>query len=88
MLKKNKDLNLIIEGHTSADGHTEKHQPMSQARAEAVKKYLVTKGISERRLKAIGYGSSRPLVKGTSSSANARNRRVELKVTNHQVGFE
>lgn len=88
LLKQNRDLNLIIEGHTSADGRSENHLPMSQARAEAVMKYLVSKGIAERRLKAIGYGSSRPLVKGTSSSAMARNRRVELKVTNHQVGFE
>lgn len=80
-------LNLIIEGHTSSDGDSRNHQPLSEARANSVRIYLMSKGISPYRLKAIGYGDTQPLVQGTSAAALSKNRRVEMKVVNYEVGF-
>jgi outer membrane protein OmpA-like peptidoglycan-associated protein len=55
-------------------------QALSQARAEAVREYLIRHGIEPDRLQAVGYGSTRPVDKRNSSEARAKNRRVELIV--------
>ena len=58
----------------------EYNDKLSRERAEAVKTYLINAGIDGNRIKAIGYGKRRPLVKGTSDEDRATNRRVELKI--------
>jgi outer membrane protein OmpA-like peptidoglycan-associated protein len=69
-----------IEGHTDSDPikHSKwaSNDALSQARADAVKKYLTSKGVSSRRLSAIGYGSSQP------KGSKAASRRVEIVITN------
>ncbi len=69
-----------IEGHTDSDPikHSKwaSNDALSQARADAVKKYLTSKGVSTRRLSAIGYGSSQP------KGSKAASRRVEIVITN------
>jgi outer membrane protein OmpA-like peptidoglycan-associated protein len=67
-----------IEGHTDDVGTARKNQELSQARAEAVRNYLIDKGVEPDRLQAVGYGNSRPLDTRRSSAARARNRRVEF----------
>ncbi len=75
--------NLTIEvgGHTDNTGSRTTNVRLSKARAEAVKAYLVGKGIAARRLTARGYGPDVPIADNKSVDGRARNRRVELKKT-------
>ncbi len=82
VLRANPDLKLKIEGHTSSDGNPKNHMKLSTARAESVKKFLEAWGIDPSRLKAEGFGASKPLTQGKSQTQLAKNRRVELKLTN------
>ena len=72
-----------IEGHTDNIGTAEYNKWLSQRRANAVKDYLVKKGVDARRITAVGYGEERPLA-SNDDEVNGRqlNRRVELKVLN------
>jgi len=81
ILNKYEGAILIIEGHTDSDGTDEYNQDLSQRRTQAVKDYLMSKGIMESRLVAIGYGESKPIADNKTSAGKAKNRRVELKTT-------
>lgn len=80
MLKSEQAMQLIIEGHTDSDGSDEHNQILSQKRAESVKSYLVSAGISSSRLFTEGYGESKPVAPNTNATGKAQNRRVELVV--------
>jgi OOP family OmpA-OmpF porin len=91
VLKEFGDLKLEIQGHTDdqplkAGGKFADNQALSQARAESVKAYFVSKGIDESRLTAKGYGETVPLESpkdltgGKLNAARAKNRRVEFKL--------
>ncbi|MEO8405535.1 MAG: OmpA family protein [Chitinophagaceae bacterium] len=82
LLKQNPELKLSIEGHTSNDGIYELNKKLSQSRADNVKAYLQGKGIDASRLTSIGYGPDKPLTTGKTAAEKAKNRRVELKVSN------
>lgn len=82
VLKQNKGLKLSIEGHTSGDAGYDANMKLSQDRANKVKAYLVSKGIAATRLKAKGFGPNQPLTSGTTEAEKAKNRRVELKLSN------
>lgn len=82
ILKKNPNLELSVEGHTSNDGIRELNIKLSRDRANAVKNYLVSKGISARRITAKGFGPDKMLNEGKTEAQKARNRRVELKLSN------
>jgi len=69
---------LEVQGHTDDVGAPETNQHLSQARAEAVKAYLVELGIPERLLTAKGYGEQLPIADNATATGRARNRRVEL----------
>lgn len=83
LLKANPELKLTIEGHTSADGNPANHQKLSEARANSVRVYLISKGIDPFRLESIGYGASKPIVDAFTAAALAKNRRVEMRVRNN-----
>ena len=80
VLKKYPDIKVKIAGHTDSDGTKENNLKLSQKRANAIKRYLVQKGIKSDRLVAIGYGESRPLVKNDTAAHKQINRRVEFRV--------
>jgi outer membrane protein OmpA-like peptidoglycan-associated protein len=82
LLKEDPSLKLTIEGHTSAEGSRELNMRLSAARAETVKSYLEAKGVENSRLTAIGFGPDKPLTQGRTSEEKAKNRRVELKLSN------
>jgi OmpA-OmpF porin, OOP family len=69
-----------IEGHTDDTGPREVNMALSQQRSLAVRRYLVERGVSPRRLVVRSYGPDRPRETGTDDRARARNRRVEFIV--------
>ena len=71
---------ILVEGHTDDVGRDSYNLRLSQKRADAVRNYLIRKGVKAERLDAIGFGETRPLVKGKSRKARATNRRVEFKI--------
>jgi OOP family OmpA-OmpF porin len=68
-----------IRGHTDSVGPAEYNMTLSQRRADAVLEYFVSKGIAANRLRAVGYGESRPIAPNDTDEGRALNRRVELK---------
>jgi len=80
-LRKSTNITLEIGGHTDDVGSIAANQKLSEERANAVRDYLTGRGVMSARLKAVGYGKSKPLVKGTSEMARAQNRRVEMTIT-------
>jgi chemotaxis protein MotB len=79
------DWALRIDGHTDnrpiATAQFPSNWELSAARAIAVVQYLISRGVSPRHLIAAGFGEFQPLDTGTSDEARARNRRIELKLT-------
>jgi outer membrane protein OmpA-like peptidoglycan-associated protein len=81
VLRQNQNVKVEISGHTDAYGRWDYNRTLSQKRAEAVKDYLLKKGIDARRIKAIGYGESKPIASNDDEEeGRALNRRVEFKV--------
>jgi OmpA-OmpF porin, OOP family len=78
VLERNTKLNVEIAGHTS-EGES-KPLELSIGRAEAVKEYLVRRGISEDRLRTVGYGNDRPVATNTTREGRDKNRRIEFRV--------
>ncbi len=78
VLSRNTRINVEISGHTS-EGEN-KPLELSIARAEAVKEYLVRRGIAEERLRTVGYGSDRPVATNATREGRDKNRRVEFRV--------
>ncbi len=71
---------IEIGEHTSARGADDYNLKLSQDRADAVKAYLVNKGVSDESLTSIGFGETRLLDPASTPEANERNRRTEFKV--------
>jgi len=80
IMKDNKEYNLIINGHTDNVGKPESNMILSQKRADAVKAYLVNKGVEASRLKSFGYGETKPVDDNNTAAGRAKNRRVEFVV--------
>jgi OmpA-OmpF porin, OOP family len=76
-------LKLNIDGHTDNTGKADKNQALSETRAAAVKAYLATKGVDESRMMDAGHGQDEPLEDNKTAAGRAKNRRVELKASNH-----
>ena len=79
-LREFPDIRVGIEAHTDEGGTPEKDAVLSQKRADAVKWYLVEKGIAADRLETIGHGNTRPLDESGTKAAKAKNRRVEVHI--------
>ncbi len=72
------DVDVEVSGHTDSRGSDKYNMGLSLRRAEAVRDYLITKGISADRLTAKGYGESQPLESNDTDEGRFKNRRVEL----------
>lgn len=83
LASKIKSINLeviIAVGHTDSVGSVAYNQKLSVRRAEAVKAYLVSKGIERNRIYTEGKGKSQPVADNKTAQGRAKNRRVELEV--------
>jgi OmpA-OmpF porin, OOP family len=83
LVGKTKDINLeviVAVGHTDATGPDGYNQKLSIARSEAVKAYLVSKGIDKSRVYTEGKGETQPVADNKSKEGRAKNRRVEIEV--------
>jgi len=83
LVSKIKDVNLeviIAVGHTDWIGTKEYNQKLSVRRAEAVKAYLVSKGIEKNRVYTEGKGKTQPIADNRTAEGRAKNRRVEIEV--------
>ena len=74
-MRKKKDLTFSIEGHADERGTREYNLALGERRANAVKDYLMTYGISGSRLSVISYGKERPVNSGSNPLAWSQNRR-------------
>ena len=81
-LKMNGGVQVVIEGHCDERGSDEYNLALGESRAIAAKNYLVSLGVSAKRLSVISYGEEKPAVKGSNESAWAKNRRAEFKAVN------
>jgi OOP family OmpA-OmpF porin len=83
LLAKLKSVNwdvLVAVGHADSRGPAEFNQDLSVRRAEAVKAYLLNKGLSQQQVKTDGKGSSMPVADNSTEAGRAKNRRVEIEV--------
>lgn len=71
---------LRVEGHTDQVGTAERNDALSAARAEAVRAYLVEKGVAAERLLAVGFGFQKPVASNATEAGRARNRRVQFVI--------
>ena len=85
-IPKEIDWVLQVDGHTDirpiASAQFPSNWELSSARATSVVKYLISRGVSPKRMVAAGYGEFQPLEEGDSEEIRRRNRRIELKLTN------
>jgi len=77
-LNNHPDVYFEVAGHTDSTGSAETNRILSTLRAEAVRDYLLTKGLSADRLVAVGYGEQRPIADNNDPAGRAINRRVSL----------
>ncbi len=80
-LHKADKIDLVeIQVHTDARGNDQWNLDLSQARAEAIRDYLVSKGVDTKRLRPKGYGETKPIDRGNTEKAWAKNRRTQLVI--------
>lgn len=81
VLKANPQVTLVrVGGHTDNVGDPAHNLELSQARAEAVKQFLVEQGVAAERLKAEGFGETRPIAPNKTAKGRDKNRRVQFTI--------
>ncbi len=80
LLRKQSAYRLRLDGHTDNVGSEAFNLKLSQDRAQAVKQYLSSRGVSAPRILTEGYGANRPVDTNTTPEGRQRNRRVEMKI--------
>jgi outer membrane protein OmpA-like peptidoglycan-associated protein len=86
LIKEDPLSKIVVEGHTDSQGGASYNQDLSQRRAQAVRDYLVSRGIASDRITAQGFGPSRAIADNASPEGRANNRRVEIVVQPSTTG--
>ncbi len=73
-------MRVSVQGHTDSVGTEAGNMRLSQKRAEAVRAYLVQKGVAADRLEAVGYGPTKPIATNKTAKGRALNRRTEFRI--------
>jgi outer membrane protein OmpA-like peptidoglycan-associated protein len=81
IMKQHGSYKLDVSGHTDNVGDRAKNKALSVNRVNAVRDYLVSKGIDGSRISAAGYGDEKPVADNKTAAGRAKNRRVEMKVS-------
>ncbi len=84
MMKDNSKIEIQLEGHTDNLGDAKANMTLSQKRVLAVKKYVVSKGISKNRVKTKAFGGTQLLTTEITAEARNANRRVEMRILRSQ----
>lgn len=79
---------IRVEGHTDDRGRDDLNLKLSQRRADAVKAYLMKKGLEEDRLEAVGYGESKPVADNKTRAGRAQNRRVDFVIVGENTTIQ
>lgn len=77
-LNSNRNVKIRLEGHTDNSGSKKFNQELSIKRANSVKDYLFSQGVFSIQMEVVGFGETKPKVKGNSLEAKKKNRRVEV----------
>lgn len=80
LIQQNPDATIIVEGHTDTQGSEAINLDLSTRRAEVVRDYLAAHGVAPDRIRAEGFGFSRPIADNKTAEGRANNRRVEIVV--------
>jgi outer membrane protein OmpA-like peptidoglycan-associated protein len=81
-LKEHSEIDEVrVEGHTDSQGTTKLNMKLSDARAAAVRNYLIGKGIDGSHLVAQGFGETKPVADNNTEEGRYKNRRVEFEIT-------
>jgi len=83
---KDQDHEIIVEGHTDAQGSDASNMALSESRANNVRDYLVAHGVPANRIRAEGLGESRPVADNSTAEGRANNRRVEIVIAGPTEG--
>ncbi len=75
------EISVEISGHTDDVGNARSNQVLSEKRANAVRDWLISKGVDGSRITAVGYGEDKPIVPNDSKENRQKNRRIEFKRT-------
>jgi outer membrane protein OmpA-like peptidoglycan-associated protein len=75
---------VIVKGHTDAQGADSMNQRLSEERADRVRQFLVSEGVSSARITSIGFGESMPVTTNDTADGRAQNRRVEIEIRPHE----
>jgi outer membrane protein OmpA-like peptidoglycan-associated protein len=86
-LKRNPDRKILIEGHTDNTGSSEYNLQLSELRARSVESFLLGSGVSPDRVRALGFGETRPEAPNDSASGRQQNRRVEIVILDAGESF-
>ena len=79
-LRKNKNLNVTIEGHADERGTREYNLALGERRALEVRDFLIVKGVSGKKIRVVSFGEEKPLKSASNEKAWAENRRVEISL--------
>jgi OOP family OmpA-OmpF porin len=83
VLNQNPDITIEIGGHTDSKGSTSSNRKLAERRVKSVREYLISKGIKDTRVTAVGYGEDRPIDTNLTPEGRENNRRVEFNRTDN-----
>ena len=79
-LKLKPEIKILVAGHTDNTGNSEQNKTLSENRANAVKSFLIKKGIAANRIQTKGYGDTQPVAENATAAGRQKNRRTEVHI--------